>query len=595
VYRIDAYPITPAPPPNQQWYASVFYSPDGIQLVTECRGAEIKVWDAETGKPLRTLPGGGKTDPWTFFSPKGTWLVRVGPEREVRFCEPGTGEPRWTVRTDPSPITALAISRDEKRMALGTLNGKVELWDLAARRYIGEYQTAGYAWRMAFTAAGDQVATFNKNGFGFVQFWDVTRGAEARVLAPVTGYRAVLSPDGRRVAATAAVKSEMRFYVFVWDADTGRELLKLADPGDIPFGVTFSPDGAFIAAAVTNTNERGMIKVWDVRTGKRVQTLQNLSDLRRAAEDVSRRAARHLAHTVGASALAPSGAPLGALAEGMDALLGMGRIELDVRSAPCDAVAWSPDGKRIASGSGLDRAVRVWDVATGQQLWASKTWLEVAVQRDSTGGHNRSISGLAFSQDSRRLVSASGGIERTFVRTGEGGVHPDMPNGIPDLKVWDVATGRELLSLDLPDKTEALALSPDGETVAVAFGQSKIHFKRTFTRDGLLSGVELRENSLGDKSVRLYSTTTGAEVRRLKGHARPTRGLAFSPDGLRLVTAGGSDHTLKLWDPNTGEEILTFGHQAGIVTSVGFSGDGKRIVSSSQVDVRVWDATLLKK
>jgi WD40 repeat protein len=261
-------------------------------------------------------------------------------------------------------------------------------------------------------------------------------------------------------------------------------------------------------------------------------------------------------------------------------------------------VAWSPDGTRIASGGSLDRAVRVWDVATGRQLWASKTWLEVAQQRNSGGGHNRSISGLAFSRDGRRLVSATGGIERTSMPIGEGGVHPDMPNDIPDLKVWDVATGRELLSLTLPDKTEALALSPDGEIVAVAFGQSKIYFRKTLVPAmgmGFMPTVELRENSLGDKSVRLYSTTTGAEVRRLKGHARPTRGIAFSPDGLRLVTAGGSDHTLKLWDPNTGEEILTLGPHPGIVTSVAFSGDGKRIVSSSQEDVRVWDATPLPK
>jgi WD40 repeat protein len=74
-----------------------------------------------------------------------------------------------------------------------------------------------------------------------------------------------------------------------------------------------------------------------------------------------------------------------------------------------------------------------------------------------------------------------------------------------------------------------------------------------------------------------------------------TRGIAFSPDGRRLVTAGGSDHTLKLWDPNTGEEILTLGPHPGILTSVAFSGDGKRIVSSSQQDVRVWDATPLPK
>jgi WD40 repeat protein len=107
--------------------------------------------------------------------------------------------------------------------------------------------------------------------------------------------------------------------------------------------------------------------------------------------------------------------------------------------------------------------------------------------------------------------------------------------------------------------------------------------------------VEVSDNADGDRSVRLYRVTTGQEVASLKGHARPVKALAFSPDGRRLVTAAGSDESIKLWDARTGEEILTLGRHPGWVNSVAFSADGNRIVSASMEDTRVWDATPQKK
>jgi WD40 repeat protein len=345
---------------------------------------------------------------------------------------------------------------------------------------------------------------------------------------------AAFSPDGRQVVAAAQLGSVGKFApagqygTVIWDAETGQELMRFVEEYEWPHAVAYSPDSAFIAVAVSKELTSGMVKVFDVRAGKLLRTLP-------------------------------------------DAAQGPG--------APCDAVAWSPDGTRIASGA-QDRVVRVWDAATGKQLWEGKA-------------HSGTVSAVSFSRDGRRVVSASGGIMRN--RMPGGPVWPvDLEKDVPDLKVHDAATGEELLSLSLPGKTRALAISPDGEVVAAAFGPSTLSF--AFGQGVGIGGrirADLFEPPDGDRTVQLYRVATGEKLVALKGHTRPCWGVAFSPDGRRLVTAGGRDETVKLWDAQTGEEILTVGRHPGMVTSVAFSPDGHKIVSTSVADVRVWDATPL--
>src|SRR5262249_3660662 len=123
---------------------------------------------------------------------------------------------------------------------------------------------------------------------------------------------------------------------------------------------------------------------------------------------------------------------------------------------PTYAVAFSPDGKRLASG-GLDRAVRLWDLATGKELLR-------------LSGHTQAVGTVEFSRNGQRLLSAPGGTVR------KSGISPRTKNPLNlqnddeillargDLKVWDVATGKELLSVK---EARAGAISPDGEVAAV--------------------------------------------------------------------------------------------------------------------------------
>jgi WD40 repeat protein len=172
----------------------------------------------------------------------------------------------------------------------------------------------------------------------------------------------------------------------------------------------------------------------------------------------------------------------------------------------------------------------------------------------------------------------------------------DRPEDVPDVKVWDVATGAELRSFRLPGKGPGLALSPDGKTIAVSFGNTGVSIWRTAPIGGPSQVMVTILAAANGDVVRLYDVETGKEVGVLKGHTRPPWCVAFSPDGTRIVTGGGADQTLKLWDARTGQEIITIGRHPDDVTSVAFSPDGQRILSTSDDgDVRIWDASPVKK
>ena len=92
------------------------------------------------------------------------------------------------------------------------------------------------------------------------------------------------------------------------------------------------------------------------------------------------------------------------------------------------------------------------------------------------------------------------------------------------------------------------------------------------------------------RRVKVWDADDGQEILTLKGHTDAVNGVAFSPDGKRIVS-GSEDKTLKVWDADKGTEILTLKGHTERCQQCGFSPDGKRIVSGSwDKTLKVWDA-----
>ena len=280
---------------------------------------------------------------------------------------------------------------------------------------------------------------------------------------------------------------------------------------------------------------------------------------------------------------------------------------------PVFSVAFSPDGKTLASGS-YDDTIRLWEVATGAEI------------RELTG-HTGNVYGVAFSPDGRILASGSyddtirlwevaTGVEIRELAGHTGSVHgvafsPDgriLASGSYDdtIRLWEVATGKEIKELTgHTGSVNGVAFSPDGKTLASGSSDETItlweadtwkeirkltgHFEGissvTFSPDGQL----LASGSYSyERTIRLWEVATGAEIRELTGHTGGVYGVAFSPDG-RILASGSEDDTVRLWEVATGEEIRILTDHTGNVNDIIFSPDGELLASgSSDNTVRLW-------
>jgi WD40 repeat protein/predicted Zn-dependent protease len=319
----------------------------------------------------------------------------------------------------------------------------------------------------------------------------------------------------------------------VWDARTGQQLLDLRGHTGRVSGVAFSPDGKRLASGsmVLDLQKQRMVsgelKVWDAQTGGPLLTLRGLTG------------------PVCSVAFSPDGKRLAggsgdARVQVWDAQTGQQVLDLQGHTNSVWSVCFSPDGARLATGSN-DGTVKVWDRHSGQQL---RTF------------HTGFVTSVAFSPDGARL--ATGSYDHT-------------------LKVWDARTGQQLFTLQGHAKeVSSVAFSPDGTRLA---------------------------SGSWDTTVKVWDANSSQQPLTLTGHASEVRGVAFSPDGKRLASGSGPlfRGEVKVWDAQTGQQLLDLKGHTGDVTSMAFSPDGTRIASGSGVvdlqkqryvsgELKVWDA-----
>jgi WD40 repeat protein len=604
---VDLYPGMGHALPDWNWVHALAAFPDGRRVAsaaglsggyTDARGrswaqvpGELKVWDLETGRCLRTRTDHAGAVSAVAVSPDGRTLASGSADGGVRLLDLKTGRrlpgmpalgTRW--------IEALAFSPDGRLLAVGGTDGFL-LWDVAAGKpRLTEPGTRGwFNPRLAFRPDGRLLLAAWATR-GDVWAWDPKTGKRIELHLPALPiYSLAFSPDLPLLAVGRDHDIE------IWDADGSHMLRRVAGFGHEVDQLAFGPGGVLAAGG----DDRG-IRLCDARNGLELMVLRGhaagVSALtfapggRRLVSgdkaqtikvwDVSHdpQAVRFhapdfgaLGDHVNALAFADGGRELRVAVHfnernfrigAWNAVSGAATSQRDLGMQSSGPPFWgfvfSPDGRRLAVAEPERRGIlRIIDASTG----AVVAKVHARRQRGSAG---------AFSADGSRFAYQAWSLPPAGAKDGQVQA---------ELTVVECDGPRDCFHLDLPPGLviSSLTLSSDGRTVAGALHSARV-------RDGRVLMDEAR-------GVNVWDVATGRETAHLRD-ATPAAvmSLALRGEGDRLAGVM-QDGTLEVWDLPTGADAFPTRQVGAALYSVKFSPNGRRLaVTGQDSHVRLYDA-----
>jgi WD40 repeat protein len=243
-------------PVGTTWYgvANIAFSQDG-RRVASVGGPWVKVWEAATGKEILSLAV--NCDRLTF-SPNGRHLLTIngGSRPEIKLWDADTGKPAHTLPGPPQHPGCMTISSDSKHLAVGD-GSRLGVWNMVRGQQAHTFVLKQHGTVQACIISPDSQHVSVAMSNGSVVVWDLLTGRQLSQvhLRDHWSEHRMMSPDGQRIAVASNWDSDLK----LWHIPSGQELLTLrGSPGTVK-AVAFSGNGRRLAAGYSN----GTVKVWD--------------------------------------------------------------------------------------------------------------------------------------------------------------------------------------------------------------------------------------------------------------------------------------------------------------------------------------------
>jgi WD40 repeat protein len=459
--------------------AALVFSPDSRFLADVTVGGAVRVWDVVKGKRIRefaTDPGPVQT---LAFSPDGARLAIASYGQEIKLyrvtregSQRSTGDPQ-VIRAGGSRVTAFAFTPDAEQLVIATSDGAARLLGLATNRKPIELGTHPFAiWSIVFERNGHRMAAGSWDGT--IKLWDTISWQPVQSVKKHEESVAAMIFDGERGLVSAGLDG--RLLHWLPEVSSISPFAMIAGRDDSVWAAVYSPDGNRLFVGGRGSR----FELWDVESHRLLVS--------RAGHPTTRCAA----FSPDGATLATGGDD-GAICL-CDASTGQSRMTLLRHPGAVSAVVFVEEGRTLISAcdGGL---VKVWDTASGQEqaswrehqqqiycatispdgkwlLTGGGNWTtgdpgELLVWERKTGrvharvtGHKLAVWAIVFTPDGKRFFSS---------------------DSSGDVKVWHSETLEEERTLHHSTWVRPLALSPDGTTLAVGRGDGSVRLWDTTT------------------------------------------------------------------------------------------------------------------